>query len=61
MTRRPCQNLRVSERTAGAFDTSMVVIVALLASFACPPVTFSAVAPQISQMLDHSKKISQVT
>ncbi|KAH0659775.1 hypothetical protein KY285_028397 [Solanum tuberosum] len=53
MMRRPCQNLRVSERTTGALDTPTVAIVVLLGSLACPPITFTATAPQISQILDH--------
>lgn len=55
MMRRPCQNLWVSERTTGALDTPTVATVALLASLACPPITFTATAPQISQTLDHRR------
>lgn len=53
MTRRPCQKTRVSERPTGA---ATLATVALLASFVCSPAMFSALAPQISQILNYAYK-----
>lgn len=53
MTRRPCQKPRVSERATGAADAERWATAALLASVVCSPAMFSALVPQISQILNH--------
>ena len=51
MTRRPCQKPWLSATVAGPASASLVLAVAPFPSFVCSPTTLSAVAPQISQVL----------
>lgn len=53
MTRRPCQQPWLSEKAIGAADAARGATEALLASFVCSPAMFSALVPQISQILNH--------